>query len=308
MHQTAARDVRPVNGSGEHHEPADPGRRSEPNVLHMTPRSSVSSGRPGGWLAVSMIALAILATAAAVVSYSAQYRMVFAAKGTASVAALEAAIPDVAALVFATLGIALALHGKRAIRARILNVGAVATSVTMNVLAAGTGWRDLAIWAMPPVAYALASDTAIGVVRAWTLARHQAMNTALADDEATPLAIIGGTILWLLRLTLAPASTLTGFRHWVLDECPVAPGRRQSPAVKPTSHQPGDRRPNGRPGTKTDRFLALVTERYGPLTSFPIQNVSRVSAELAPEADLNPGAARTALRRHVLAAQPPRSN
>ena len=83
-----------------------------------------------------------------------------------------------AALIFATLGVALALHGRRAIRARVLNVAAVATSVTMNVLAAGHGWRDLAVWAMPPVAYALASDTAIGVVRAWTIARQKALNVS----------------------------------------------------------------------------------------------------------------------------------
>ena len=115
--------------------------------------------QPARWLTASMLALGVLAAAAAAVSYSAQYRMVLAAKAVAPVAALEAGIPDVAALIFATLGIALALHGKRAIRARALNVGAVATSITMNVLAAGHGWRDLAIWAMPPVAYALASDT-----------------------------------------------------------------------------------------------------------------------------------------------------
>ena len=43
---------------------------------------------------------------------------------------------------------------------------------------------------MPPVAYALASDTAIGVVRAWTLARQKALKESLADDEATPLAMV----------------------------------------------------------------------------------------------------------------------
>ena len=309
MQQMTARDLRPVAQPEQSRDPAEPASQAEATVVRMLPPSGATSTRPGSWLAVSMTALAVLAAAAAVVSYSAQYRMVFGAKGVAVIAALEAGIPDVAALVFATLGIALALNGKRAIRARILNVGAVATSVAMNILAAGTGWRDLAIWAMPPIAYALASDTAIGVVRAWTLARHQAMNTALADDEATPLAIIGGTILWVLRLTLAPASTLAGFRRWVRDECPVAPGRRSPSPGSGPSRPPGERlRPNPRTGTKTDRFLALVTDRYGPLAAFPIQNVSRVSAELAPEADLNPGAARTALRRHVLAAQPPRSN
>ena len=96
----------------------------------------------------------------------------------------------------------------------------------MNAIAAAPGWRNLAIWAMPPIAYALASDTLIGVVRAWTLARQHHLTTALAADAATPLAVVGGLILWLLRLALAPASTVSGFRAWVLAECPVAPGRR----------------------------------------------------------------------------------
>jgi len=47
-----------------------------------------------------------------------------------------------------------------------------------------------------------------------------------------------------------------------------------------------------------------VTDRYGPLAQFLLTDVSRVCTELAPEVDLDPGAARTALRRHVLAAQP----
>jgi hypothetical protein len=47
----------------------------------------------------------------------------------------------------------------------------------------------------------------------------------------------------------------------------------------------------------------LVTDRHGPLPQFPLASVSRVCSELAPEVDLDPGAARAALRRHVLAAQ-----
>ena len=270
-----------------------------------------SKDRPARWLTASLFFLAVLAAAAATVSYAAQYRMVFAAKGVAPIAALEAAIPDVAALIFATLGIALALHGRRAIRARVLNVAAVVTSVAMNVLAAGHGWRDLAIWAMPPVAYALASDTAIGVVRAWTLARQKAMNAALADDEATPLAIVGGLLLWLLRLAIAPVSTLAGFRSWVIEECAVAPSRRSARRgphsaiaprpVKAISGSPETTAGRGgaRQGTKTARFLALVADRYGSLEAFPLADVSRVSGELAPEAGLDPGAARSALRRHV---------
>ena len=50
----------------------------------------------------------------------------------------------------------------------------------MNVIAAAPGWRDLAVWTMPPAAYALASDTLIGVVRAWVIARHSEPAAGLA--------------------------------------------------------------------------------------------------------------------------------
>jgi hypothetical protein len=101
--------------------------------------------RSGAWLRNAMAGLAVLAAAAAVVSYQAQYQMVAGYKHAPVVAALQAAIPDVAALVFASLGIALALHGRRAVRARALNVAAVGTSVAMNALAAPPGggrWRS----------------------------------------------------------------------------------------------------------------------------------------------------------------------
>ena len=291
-----------------------PASRDGVKIVNLKLRGGEDKDRPARWLTAAMAALGVLAAASATVSYSAQYRLVFEAKAVAPIAALEAGIPDVAALIFATLGIALALHGKRAIRARVLNVGAVVTSVAMNVLAAGHGWRDLAIWAMPPIAYALASDTAIGVVRAWTIARQKALSEALADDETTPLAIVGGLVLWVLRLALAPASTLAGFRRWVLDECPVAPGRRHAPQrdaeLAPTPVKAINASPAGRPsgarsrsGTKTARFLALVEERHGPLADFSLPGVSRVCTELAPEVDLDPGAARTALRRHLQSLQ-----
>jgi hypothetical protein len=192
------------------------------------------------WLRNAMIALGLLAAAAAVVSFAAQFNMIVSVRHGRVIAALEAAIPDASAAIFASLGIALALHGKRAIRARLLNVGAVATSIFMNFIAADPGWRNAAIWVMPPVAYALASDTAIGVIRSWTVARAQEMRENLAADEVTPLAVIGALCLWLLRLALAPRSTLGGFRRWVIEECPVAPGRTTLPAapaaVPPTAH------------------------------------------------------------------------
>jgi hypothetical protein len=233
-----------------------------------------------------------LAGAAAAVSFTAQYRMVNATRHFPAIAAAEAAIPDAAALVFASLGIALALHGRRALRARTLNLASVAASVGMNALAAAPGWRDTAIWTLPPVAYALASDTLIGVVRARAIARHHGHPA----DTATPLIILGGLLLWLLRLALAPASTLAGFRAWVLDQCPVAPGRRAPAPGQGSGQVP-------RKATKTGRFLDLVNERHGPLAQLPLHQVAAISADLAPHAGLHPGSARAALRKAVLAAR-----
>ena len=255
-----------VSPPGHGSRPAAPGRPKD---------------RSGLWLRNAAAGLGVLAAAAAAVSFTAQFRMVDATRHLAVIAALEAAIPDAAALVFASLGIALALHGRRALRARALNLAAVGASVVMNVLAAQPGWRNLAIWAMPPVAYALASDTLIGVVRAWALARHQQLGTALAADAPTPLAILGGLALWLLRLALAPASTLTGFRAWVLEECPVAPGRRARP-VPPPSWPGRGRGTVLRKATKTARFLDLVTERHGPLASIPLESTAPIASALAP--------------------------
>ena len=263
--------------------------------------------RSGLWLRNAAAGLCVLAAAAAAVSFTAQYRMVDATRHLAVAAGLEAAIPDAAALVFACLGVALALHGRRAIRARALNLASVGASVFMNAIAAAPGWRNLAIWAMPPVAYALASDTLIGVVRAWVIARHQHPDGTAAGDAATPLAALGGLILWLLRLSMAPISTLAGFRAWALEECPVAPGRRAphppvtpAPIPRPAPAPQPARVPHQ---TKTARFLDLVTERHGALASVQLDAVAQIASALAPQVDLNTGAARTALRRAVLSAQ-----
>jgi hypothetical protein len=186
----------------------------------------------------------------------------------------------------------------------------------MNAFAAAPGWRNLAIWIMPSAVYALASDTLIGVIRAYVIARHRQLHEALADDEITPLHLAGAVVLWLLRLALAPPSTLKGFHGWV-KSLPAAPPVRQDPedgrpTVTGTPPEPV-KRPPARPaikaghgprgGTKQDRFLTLVVARYGPLTGFDLKTVSRAAAELAPEADLHPGTARKILRARVLAAQ-----
>ncbi len=268
--------------------------------------------RAGTWLRFAGVAVA-----AAAVSYEAQWRLVYRDKHEVGVSYIQAAIPDLGSLVFACFGIALALHGKRAIRARLLNVLCVGISITMNALAAHSGWPALAVWVMSPVIYALASDTLIGVIRAYVIARQKRLREALADDGITPLQIVGAVLLWLLRLVWAPPSTIKGFHRWV-KSLPTAPPMRQPvpdepPKLRVSSPKavkgPKRERPaitgNGGPrgGTKQEQFLTLVMARYGPLTEFDIRAVSRAAAELAPEAELHPGTARKVLRAQVLAAQ-----
>jgi hypothetical protein len=296
-----------------HSRPAAHGRR----LAALPGNSSAEAlGRQAGdsaraWLRSAMAALGVLAAAAAVVSWDAQYVLVVQARPAPVVAALEAAIPDAGALIFASLGIALALHGRRALRPRALNLACVGISLAMNALAAGRGWRDVAIWVMPAAVYALASDTLIGVVRAWALARLRPGARSLAGEEVTPLAVAGAVLLWVVRLALAPPSTLAGLRRWVIEECPVAPGRLASPAppARPVTLVPAPqpqpvparRRADGRPG-KQDLLIALASQRHD-LRRIPLSQVARLAGDIGAEVDLHQGTARRVLRAHVLALQ-----
>ena len=287
---------------------------SEPKLARRERRrtgAKEAEDRAGTWLRFAGVAVGLVAAAAAAVSYEAQWRLVYRDKHEAGVSYVQAAIPDLGSLVFACFGIALALHGKRAIRVRLLNVLCVGISITMNALAARSGWAGLAVWVMSPVIYALASDTLIGVIRAYVIARQKRLREALADEGITPLQIVGAVLLWLLRLVWAPPSTLRGFHRWVKSLPAAPPIRQQAGVTDPPKAVKGPKRerpaitssggPRG--GTKQQQFLTLVMARYGPLTEFDIRAVSRAAAELAPEAELHPGTARKVLRAQVLAAQ-----
>jgi hypothetical protein len=264
-------------------------------------------GEAGWWLRGAAAVLALLAVAAAAVSWQAQYVMVAAVKHAPAIAAIEAGIPDAGALIFAALGVALALHGRRAMRPRVLNATCIAISLAMNALAAGHGWRNLAIWVMPAAVYALASDTLISVVRAQAVARLRADGTGLGEDGPDLLAALGGAALWVLRLLLAGPSTLRGFRSWVIKECPVAPGRQAAPETRPApaapalARQPAQGQQRHRKNgllTKRDRLVSLASQRLD-LASMPLGDVSKLATDLAREIGYSAGTARRELLRHV---------
>src|SRR5260370_40980336 len=85
---------------------------------------AVTNDNSASWLRAAMVGLGLLAAAAATVSIAAQYRFIATARHDRLIAGIEAGIPDIGALILASLGIALARRGKRPIRTRVLDAGA----------------------------------------------------------------------------------------------------------------------------------------------------------------------------------------
>ena len=72
---------------------------------------------------------------------------------------------------------------------------------------------------------------------------------------------------------------------------------------RPPARRGGGKGRDPRRATETARSLDLVTERHGSLASIPLDATAPIASVLAPQAGLHPGAARTALRKAVLAAR-----
>ncbi len=285
-------------------------------------------------IAGACLLLACLAVAMGVTSFHAQFTYIFATKRQWAPAVLEALGLDAGAVTFSLLGIALARLGRRAAVERVLVVTCALGSCGMNVINANLGSpRSVAVYAMPPMLFALTSDRLVAVVRRAALGRT-------ADDAAQKSAwhLAGRSLLYCVRFAVDRRGTATGLRHAMLAATPLPQAatplspesadlvsafseaiRRgdlstglDSPSVPQTTPQPAERSTPRRPrsrsyrsgrGTKTARFLALVQDRYGPLAEFQLADVYRVSTALAPRVRLHAGSARTALRAAVIAAQ-----
>ena len=181
-------------------------------------------------LAVALGGLLLLAAAMGYVSYRAQRLYIAGHKpGQASAVTLEALGLDTGAVVFAALAFAAALRGRSALRARIGNLACVAGSLGMNAMSANfASVGSVAVWVLPALLYAYASDSLVVEVQARVLDRRgqSGEQTTLAGLLGRVARAVGGVLLWLLRLSLAMRSTFEGFRRWVIETAPVAPGRR----------------------------------------------------------------------------------
>ncbi|WP_460362777.1 hypothetical protein [Actinocorallia lasiicapitis] len=233
----------------------------------------------GGWLlGGAALLLLVLAAAQGYVSYRAQYHFVHNIKGEPLASTLEALGLDAAAVIFALLALAQARLGRAAITERFLNVACVTGSLVMNLLSADlSDPKSIVVWVLPALLYASASDRLIAVVR-----RQALSNRVGADDEGSAYAALAGTAMWFLRLVLAPFSTLGGFRRWVKETAPVAPGRRaeiKAPAEPATD---GSAIPHVEPPA-----VEQAIEHLDPPVVEPVIGVERVPLVPAQAAPVN---------------------
>jgi hypothetical protein len=153
----------------------------------------------------------------------------------------------------------------------------------MNVSAADLASpRSVAAYAVAPIALAVVVDRVVAVIRRHVLAdREPSAWIILSCAAAAAARITGLVLLYALRFALAAPQTARGLRRMVLDAAPM-PALPGSPAAEAI----------GPPRTKKAVLLALYRAHpdYGDRS-----RASRVAAELASEAGLQAGTARSYL-------------
>ena len=253
--------------------------------LETSMRRETGTGRvPGSALiAVAAWLLALTGGGALYVSFSAQYTYILAVRHQDAASVIEALLLDLLMIVFTLLALGLSRAGQAARAERALILLCAATSAWMNVAAADVASpRSVTAYAVAPVALAVVVDRVVAVIRRHVLAGAEPSAWTTAGRAAAAAARTGGLVLlYVLRFALAAPQTARGLRQMVLDATPL-PALRQAPAAE-----------TGEPScTKKSVFLALYRAHphYGDR-----RRASRVAAELAPQAALQPGTARTYL-------------
>jgi hypothetical protein len=150
----------------------------------------------------------------------------------------------------------------------------------MNVSAADLASpRSVAAYAVAPVALAVAVDRVVAVIRRHVLADEEPSAwITLGRATAAAAKITGRTGLYLLRFAPASPQTARGLRQMVLNAATLPP-RNEAPGPQAI----------GAPRTKKAALYRAHPD-YGNR-----RTASRIAAELAPQAGLQAGTARTYL-------------
>jgi hypothetical protein len=191
-------------------------------------RVSEEAKRPGRRLiAAAAAGLGLLDAGLFAVSLRAQYSYIFHAKGQSWPSVIEAAALDAGMVIFSLLALGLALAGQSSRIERALIVLCAVGSAGMNYAAADvSSIRSVAAYVMPSIFLAIVTDRVIAVVRRHVLgleAEQSAWGTIGRALLAVPL-LAARVVLYVLRLVLAPWSTVKGMRRWVLESTPLPAG------------------------------------------------------------------------------------
>jgi len=194
---------------------------------------------------------------------------------------IEALLLDLLMIVFTLLALGLSQTGKSARVERALILACAAASAYMNVAAADVASpRSVAAYAIAPLALAVVVDRVVAVIRRHVLGdREPSAWSTVGRAAAAAARIAGRVLLYCLRLGLAAPETARGLRRMVLDAAPL-PALPEVPAPEAT----------GPPRTKKAVLLTLYRAHpdYGDR-----RTASRVAGELAPQAGLQAGTARS---------------
>jgi hypothetical protein len=239
---------------------------------------------PGSVLiAVAASLLALTGGGALFVSFAAQYAYIVSVRRQDAASVIEALLLDLLMIMFTLLALGLSRADQSARAERALIFLCAATSAYMNVSAADVASpRSVAAYAVAPVALAVVVDRVVAVIRRHVLAdREPSAWATLGHAAAAAARITGLVLLYALRFAPAAPETARGLRRMVLDATPL-PALPRAPS--PETTEP--------PCTKKAVLLALYRAHpdYGDRG-----RASRVAAELAPQAGLQPGTARSYL-------------
>jgi hypothetical protein len=246
-------------------------------------RGRVGTGRAAGSVLIAVAAwlLTLIGGGALFVSFSAQYAYIFTVRRQSAASVIEALLLDLLMIVFTLLALGLSRAGKPARAERILILACAAASSYTNVAAADVASpRSVVAYAIAPVALAVVVDRVVAVIRRHVLADREPSAWSTVGSTAAAVARITGLVLlYCLRLALAAPETARGLRRMVLDAAPL-------PAL-PEVRVP---EATGPPRTKKAVLLALYRAHpdYGDRGM-----ASRAAAELAPQAGLQAGTARS---------------
>jgi hypothetical protein len=170
------------------------------------------------------ILLGLLDAGLFAVSLAAQYQYIFHAKHQSWPAVIEAIALDAGMVIFSLLALGLARGRQAAPVERALIVVCAFGSAAMNYGAADvSSARSVAAYVMPPVFLAIVTDRVIAVVRRHMLGMDAERSAwaVIGHVVLAALAVAGKTVLYGLRLVLAPRSTCSGARTLVLLATPL---------------------------------------------------------------------------------------